>query len=116
MQCMQSDIADCIFSLMNKYQIDKNMVNFEITETAAADSPKVLMRNIDRIAKEGIAFSLDDFGTGYSNINSLMSMPLKIIKFDKSLVDMASHHEHGRSVVDSSVAMVKKMGMEIVAE
>lgn len=45
-----------------------------------------------------------------------MSLPIDIIKFDKTLIDMASNHERGKGVIDSSVAMAKKMGLEIVAE
>ncbi len=115
-QCMQEELAAGIIDLLDKYKVGKEMINLEITETAAVDSPKVLLKNMKELFEAGITFSLDDFGTGYSNINSLMSLPLNIIKFDKTLVDMASKHERGKGVIDSSVAMVKKMGLEIVAE
>lgn len=115
-QCMQKELSQKILRLMNKYNVTSDMINLEITETAAAESPKMLVDNIEKLSSEGVTFSLDDFGTGYSNISSLMSLPLDIIKFDKSMVDMITTHEQGKNIIDSSVAMVKKMGMHIVAE
>lgn len=115
-QCMQEELASRIMLLLDKYNVSKDMINLEITETAAVDSPKILLKNMKELFKAGISFSLDDFGTGYSNINSLMSLPLNIIKLDKTLVDMATEHERGKGVINSSVAMVKRMGLEIVAE
>lgn len=115
-QCMQKGLAKRVIQLIDSHGIDKKNVNLEITETAAADSPKILLENMIELSNEEITFSLDDFGTGYSNISSLMSMPLDIIKFDKSMIDMAGTHEYGKNVIDSSVAMVKGMGLKIVAE
>lgn len=115
-QCMQKGLAKRVIQLIDSHGIDKKNINLEITETAAADSPKTLMENMLELSNAEITFSLDDFGTGYSNISSLMSMPLDIIKFDKSMIDMVDTHEHGKNVIDSSVAMVKGMGLKIVAE
>lgn len=115
-QCMQVDLAQQVMSLMKQYGVEADMLNLEITETAAVQSPKILLNNLKMMNEDGLTFSLDDFGTGYSNISSLMSLPLRIIKFDKSMIDMATTTDVGKNVIESSVAMVKKMGMEIVAE
>ena len=115
-QCVQNRLSTKVKEMMENYKIESNMINLEITETAAADSPKILIDNMSELSNVGVAFSLDDFGTGYSNICALMSLPLNIIKLDKSLIDMATENSDGKNVIDGSVAMVKKMGKKIVAE
>lgn len=115
-QCMQKELADTVLELINRYGIEKQMVNLEITETATTNSPKVLLKNMQTLSEENITFSMDDFGTGYSNISGMVSLPLDIIKLDKSLIDMASDQDKGREVLLGAVAMVKKMGFKIVAE
>ena len=115
-QCMQEELADTFLALIQRYGIRKNMVNLEITETAAIDSPKVVLKNMQKLSDEGITFSMDDFGPGYSNISMIMSLPLNIIKLDKSLIDMASGHPKGKEILLSTAAMVKKLGFKIVAE
>lgn len=115
-QCMQKNLADIIMSLAVDNNVNSKNINLEITETAAAERPVMLMHNMQLLVDNEYTFSLDDFGTGYSNISSMVDMPLMIIKFDKSIIDRASETEEGRILIESLAAMVKKMGKKIVAE
>ena len=115
-QCMQRDLASTISKMADERGVDSLCVNLEITETAAAERPLMLMKNMKHLIEQKYTFSLDDFGTGYSNISSMMDMPLEIIKFDKSIIDRLLHGEDGKILVESLAAMVKKMGKKIVAE
>lgn len=115
-QCMQESLATNLLATMKKHNIETSRINLEITETAAINSPKLLLKNMFNLYKNGVSFSLDDFGTGYSNINSLMDLPLNMIKFDKSMIDMATQADKGKIIIGSSVAMVKRMDMKIVGE
>lgn len=63
-----------------------------------------------------ITITAEPFGTGYSNISATASLPLEIIRSDKSLIDMASGHLKGKDILLGIVTMVKKMGFKIVAE
>lgn len=115
-QCLQESLAESLIDTMSRYNIHSSRINLEITETAANSSPKMLIRNMDRLFKHGVSFSLDDFGSGYSNMGAIMELPLDMIKFDKSMIDMLSVSSKGNIVFLSSVAMIKQMNMKIVAE
>ncbi len=115
-QCMQDELTRFILGLMAKYNIPTDMVNLEITETAEIGLPKLFEKNLTALSHSGITFSLDDFGTGYSNITVLMTLPLDIIKLDKSLIDLATKNQRGRDILSSAVTLVKKMGCKSVAE
>jgi len=115
-QCMQDELTRSILALMAEYSIPTDMINLEITETAEIDLPEVFMKNLAALANSGITFSLDDFGTGYSNINVLMTLPLDIIKLDKSLIDLTISNQQGQDVLSSAIALVQKMGCKSVAE
>lgn len=115
-QCMQKNLADIIMSLAVDNNVNSKNINLEITETAAAERPVMLMHNMQMLVDHEYTFSLDDFGTGYSNISSMVDMPLMIIKFDKSIIDRATETEEGKILIESLAAMVKKMGKKIVAE
>lgn len=115
-QCMQKNLADNIMELADSKSVDSKKVNLEITETAAAERPFMLMQNMKMLVDNSYTFSLDDFGTGYSNISSMVDMPLDIIKFDKSIIDRAKMSKDGKILLESLAAMVKKMGKRIVAE
>ena len=49
-------------------------------------------------------------------MGAIMELPLDMIKFDKSMIDMLSVSSKGNIVFLSSVAMIKQMNMKIVAE
>ncbi len=115
-QCMQDDLTRSILDCMAKYSISTDMINLEITETAEIGLPKVFEKNLNALSTSGITFSLDDFGTGYSNITVLMTLPLDIIKLDKSLIDLASRNQRGQDILSSAITLVKKMGCKGVAE
>lgn len=115
-QCMQENLAGELLAIMKDYGIEADQIRLEITETAAANSPRVLHENMSRLHNAGIRFALDDFGTGYSNINSLADLPLETIKLDKSMIWAAQDNQKAEIILESSIAMIKKMNMHIVAE
>jgi len=115
-QCMQDDMSEKLVKLMKDYGIDAGRINLEITETAAIESSRTLVKNMTFLTNENVSFSLDDFGSGYSNMNSVLDLPLDMVKFDKHMVDVATEKEKGKIVLASSATMIKRMDMKIVAE
>lgn len=115
-QCMQKDLADQLFKIMDLYNLDYRYINLEVTESAAIASSEVLMSNMNRLIERNMNFSLDDFGTGFSNTVTLIRYPFHTIKLDKSMVWEAMHNEKAETVLRNTIEMVKMLDMEIVAE
>ena len=84
-QCLDDHLAGEFIEIRKSYGIDPGLINLEITETAASDST-IVMENMVKLSRDGFAFSLDDYGTGFSNLMNMLSLPLSIIKIDKSIV------------------------------
>ena len=63
----------------------------------------------------GFKLSLDDYGTGYSNINRFVSLPISIVKIDKSLVD-ESENEGIKKILDYAFTLVRSLNKETVVE
>ncbi len=114
-QCMQADLADKILQIMKRYGVTPDKINLEITETAASYSQNIMMENLEKLTREGIEFSLDDYGTGYSNIKSVASLPIKIVKLDKTFVD-SENNPRMWTVLKNTIKMLKDMNMHIVVE
>ncbi len=114
-QCMRSDLAEQVLGTIRRHNVDVSQINLEITETAASYSMTVLKDNMQKLAEAGVSFSLDDFGTGYSNVERVASLPLKIVKLDRSFVN--SQHKPKMSIfLENFIRMFKGMDMEIVVE
>ncbi|MBO4374820.1 MAG: EAL domain-containing protein [Lachnospiraceae bacterium] len=129
--CIQDDLVGKISGLLEHYHIEPSSINLEITETAPDEFTGIVDRNVKALNDLGINFSLDDFGTGYSSLSRILTLPLKIIKLDKTLVQPAFRAEAGsgddertkniknsnpRLMLESYVEMIKNIGDDIVAE
>lgn len=114
-QCMRTELADEVVTILGKHHVRPEQLNLEITETAASFSQKALSENIQKLTNLGISMSLDDYGTGYSNIRRIASMPFDIIKLDKSFASSEMNPKL-RIVIENTIRMIKDMDLKIVIE
>ena len=115
-QCMQSDLVEQLLSVMDRYKVDPSSICLEVTETAAVYTPRIMEKNIKTLSDYGVKFALDDYGTGYSNMTYLLSLPFRFIKLEKEIVWECFKSEKAHIAIESTVAMIKKLNMQIVAE
>ena len=114
-QCIEPKLVAKIKSLTEKYRISPTQINLEITETAVDYDPKITDFNILGLRNMGFSFSLDDYGTGYSNIKRVVSLPLDIVKLDKTFVDEMDDPKMW-TVIVNTVNMLKRMNKKILVE
>lgn len=115
-QCMQSDLVEQLLSVMDRYKVDPSSICLEVTETAAVYTPHIMEKNIKTLSDYGVKFALDDYGTGYSNMTYLLNLPFRFIKLEKEIVWKCFKSEKAHIAIESTVAMIKKLNMQIVAE
>lgn len=115
-QCMQEDMASQLIEIMERIGVAPEMINLEITESAAMQSIELLLRNMEVLRKYGVRFSLDDFGTGYSNLNYILELPVDIVKFDRAMTESYFNSKRGKLIMDSVIGMIKAVELKIVSE
>lgn len=115
-ECVQENLHKKIIDVMDKYEIDRNLINLEITETAAVSDNCNANDNISFLINAGLTFSLDDFGTGFSNTTQLIELPFKMIKVDKSILWLAMKENQALSVLKHTISMLHDLYREIVVE
>ena len=114
--CIQANLSDNVVATMKKYQVRPEELNFEITETYEQGITAVMNENIEKLSDLGITFSMDDFGTGYSNLARIATLPVKIFKLDKSIIQAAFDSELSYMVMIGLIKIIKSLKKEIVAE
>ncbi len=115
-QLLQVGFAERAQQIMNQYGVKSSQINFEITETAAANSMPLIMDNINKLLGYGINFSLDDYGSGYANINYINRMAFNIIKIDKEILWESFKNAKAAVTLEYSIAMFNALKLSIVAE
>lgn len=115
-QCIQRDLRDKLQVIMKRYHVKPEMINLEITETAAVSSSEQLLDFMNVMLHGGIRFSLDDYGSGLANMNYLLMYPFNIVKLDKMLVWKAFSQERALVALKYTIEMLKELNYEIIAE
>lgn len=115
-QCAYEPLAENYIEIMKSYGIEPGFINFEITETAAIGNRSIVLGNMEKMIDFGASFSLDDFGTGQSNLNYIVELPVKIVKFDKNMTNAYFEDRKARYVMDAAMHMIHGMNLKIVSE
>ncbi len=115
-QCENPHLSAKYDDIMKKLGVSPSEVNLEITESSTLNQRSILLENMNKLMNLGCNFSLDDFGTGESNLNYIMDMPVKIVKFDRGMVQEYFTNEKARVVITATVNMIKELGLQTVAE
>lgn len=107
------NIFEVVEKALQKYNIDREYIRVEITESIMA-SDSYVRSEIEKFRLVGYEVWMDDFGSGYSSLNTL-----KDYKFDELKIDMAfltNFNETSRTILRSTVRMAKNLGLKTLAE
>lgn len=115
-QYKQPDFIDKLIHILEEYCVSPCEIELEITESILIDDFKEITEKLALLRKAGIKISLDDFGTGYSSLSYLKGLPIDTLKIDKTFIDTVITDENTRIITESIIYMVKKLGLETIAE
>jgi diguanylate cyclase (GGDEF)-like protein len=110
----EPDQEAAVLRALHRHALPARRLLLELTETARLDDLTSAMAAADRLATRGVQLGLDDFGTGYNALHQLHTLPVDVVKLDRSLVVAAT----GRSAAlcRSIVAICTEMGVKVIAE
>ena len=105
----------------DEYSLIPGMIELELTETAFSfidhpDRRDQALRIISTLHRLGFQLSMDDFGSGYSSLDLLNLLPLDVMKIDKTLVSDPEGGERMRKILEASVNLGTKLGMNVICE
>jgi diguanylate cyclase (GGDEF)-like protein len=113
---LQVNLPQLFIDIINETQVPPEILELELTETAAmaySDSSEKIIKKIHGI---GIGIALDDFGTGYSSLSHLKNLPIATIKIDKSFIANITTSRHDAMIVKSMINLAKNLGLNVIAE
>ena len=105
-----------VLEILNLAGVKPSHLIIELTESALIESPMAHL-TLETLRTHGIAIALDDFGTGYSSLTQLRSLPVDIIKLDRSFVAPLAHDTgaHG-AITRAVVILAQAMSLELIVE
>lgn len=110
------DLVSYIKSLLQKYDLPPQYLEFELTETVFSDRVDDTVNLMTRLRELGVLISMDDFGSGYSSLNALTKLPLDVLKLDKEFLDDFDDDPDEKIIIPSVIDMAKKLNLTVVCE
>lgn len=109
-------LVDELCSLVEKYNVPKELFNLELTESAYTDNPGILMDTMKKLHDNHFTVMMDDFGSGYSSLNILKDIEVDVLKIDMKFLSESSIPGRGENIVASVVRMAKWLNIPTIAE
>ncbi len=110
------NFAEKIDDVVKKYGIDNHLIEIELTEGIFFENEDLLRNILSELHKRGFSLSMDDFGTGYSSLGLLHSLPVDVLKLDRSFFTKTEKAERAAIIVENIAQMAHRLGMPTVAE
>lgn len=110
------DIMSEIDKCREKYDIPKELLHIEVTESAIAAGADFLGKHIKKFRDAGYEVWMDDFGAGYSSFNNLKDYDFDVVKIDMGFLREFETNQKSRIILASIVNMAKELGIHTLAE
>lgn len=105
-----------ICRVMKRNNIPPNALELEMTENTVMQDPAAAAEILKKLRALGVRIAIDDFGTGYSSLSYLKRFPLDALKIDQGFVRDLTRDTNDAAIVEASITLGKKLGLEVVAE
>lgn len=115
-QFQDSQLLSTLSRLIDERGVDASWLEFELTETAVMRRNDLVKNTMDALGRLGVRFSLDDFGTGFSSFVHLNSLPIALLKIDKSFVGGMHTRPENRKLVQAMIGLAHNLNLDVVAE
>ena len=110
-----TDMPEEIDRILAPYGFAKDLIQFEITESALSDSVRVHDAVLE-MKRKGYSIWLDDFGVGQSSLHALQEYEVRGIKLDHSFFQHFRESSRSHTIIHSIVDLCHETGCLMIAE
>lgn len=110
------NLAEKLFTIINKYSLDIRLLELEVTETIEAANKQHFIRALEELKSKGFSISIDDFGVKNANLSLFTAIDFDILKLDQSLIQTISTNKKTRILTRSLSLICRDLGIRLIAE
>lgn len=115
-QLRSTDFVDRVANALTAADLPTSSLILEITEGVMLHDPQEATQKLQAVKALGVRVALDDFGTGYSSLAYLQTLPVDLIKIDRSFVNRTHHSPGQAALTDAIVKVGHAMRLRVIAE
>lgn len=110
-------LAQRLADAFRREDVPLEHVVLEVTETVyMGEGGRLVQRAVEALRAKGLRVALDDFGTGYASLTHLLTVPVDIIKIDKSFIARLAPGDASMAIVEGLIQIAKKLDIRVIAE
>jgi len=115
-QFKEKDFVATLTNILNETGLPPGCLEIELTESVIMTDVEHTLKILQDLKKLGIRLSIDDFGTGFSSLSYLKSMPIDVIKIDRSFIRDIPSDEDDIAITTAIINMAHSLEIEVIAE
>jgi diguanylate cyclase (GGDEF)-like protein len=114
-QLAEPGFAGLVAAVLAATGLNPSGLVVEVTETAVFGGGQAL-QTVNDLHALGVSIALDDFGTGHSSLTLLQTVPVDVLKVDKSFVDNITMAGRHAVIAEALIQVSNGLGLTAVAE
>ena len=115
-QLVQPSIVDEVSAVLSETGLLAQRLKLEVTESAIIENQDLARAHLTALQRLGVQIVMDDFGTGYSSLSHIHSLPIQLLKIDRSFVSQMGEDETNLEIIRAILSLAQSLDLEVVAE
>lgn len=109
-------LFDDIERALNTAEAHLSPLSIEVTESGLVADQRRVVDILKRVRDLDVPVAIDDFGTGYSSLAYLVTLPVDVLKIDRSFVMKMTQDAGYMGLVSTIVTLAHNLDLKVVAE
>jgi diguanylate cyclase (GGDEF)-like protein/PAS domain S-box-containing protein len=109
---LAADVSDALAAAA----VEPSALCLEVTESILMNDAPYVVHAVQELTSLGAKLAIDDFGTGFSSLTRLKTLPVDVLKIDRSFIDGLGEDGEDEAIVEAVVKLGHRLGLTIVAE
>ena len=111
----ENDFAERVREALALCRLSGRALCLEVSEEAVLRDPERTSAVLSDVKRLGVAIALDNFGAGQSSLSLARSLPLDMLKLDRTLIGGFDRDKTKRAMVAATIALAHEARLTVVA-
>ncbi|MEV8503344.1 bifunctional diguanylate cyclase/phosphodiesterase [Actinoplanes sp. NPDC051475] len=114
-QLAEPGFPELVTAILGRTRLPAHHLTVEVTETAVFRGGRAVQA-LESLHDLGVPIALDDFGTGHSSLGLLQTVPVDVLKVDRSFVESITRAGRHAVIATALLQVSDGLGLAAVAE
>jgi diguanylate cyclase (GGDEF)-like protein len=112
----EPDLVGTVAEALSVAGLEPRFLTLELLESSVVDDLELARARLTELKALGLRIAVDDFGTGFSSLSHLRTLPIDVLKIDRSFISAMETSAQASTLVNSLIQLGASLGIDTVAE